>query len=41
MRTFIFADLKQVYIIQEEFLCETVFQRTLVKNNLLKSSQPR
>ena len=35
MRALIFADLKQVYIIQGEFLFETAFQRTLVKNNLV------
>ena len=39
MRTLIFADLKQVYFIQDQFLCKTTFQKTLAKNNFTKSSQ--
>ena len=35
MRALVFVDLKQVDIIQGEFLCETTFQRTIVKNNLV------
>ena len=39
MRTLIFAVLKQVYFIQDQFLCKATFQRALVKNNFLKSGQ--
>ena len=39
MCTLIFVDLKQVYFIQDQFLCKTTFQQTLVKNNFTKSSQ--
>ena len=31
MYTLIFADLKQVYFYQNQFLCKITFQRTLVK----------
>ena len=39
MRTLAFADLKQVYFIQNQFLCKATFNRTLVKNYLMKKSQ--
>ena len=39
MRTLIFDVLKQICIIQDQFSCETAFQQTLVKNNIVKSSQ--
>ena len=35
MRALIFSDLKQIYIIQDEFLCETAFQWPLGKNTLV------
>ena len=39
MRTPIFADYKQVYFNEDQVLCKTIFQRTLVKNNFMKCSQ--
>ena len=36
MRTHTFTDLKQVYFIQDQFLCKAAFQRTLAKNNFMR-----